>query len=252
MSIAFALLIGLLIGLIVGALGAGGGILSVPALVYLLNQPPHEAAVGSLIIVGSTSLISLIPRAFEHKVRWRDGLIFGVLSTAATYLGSRLSLLVDEELIMLLLGVLLALVGVVLLANQRKNERKAEKSGGKVNIPVLIACASFTGLLTGFFGVGGGFVVVPMLMLAMKFDVRYASGTSLLVMAISSATGLVSRIGADLSIDWPVIIGFAVASMIGGLIGAPASRRFSEKALTSAFAVLLLAVSAATLIQVAT
>lgn len=69
MSIAFALLIGLLIGLIVGALGAGGGILSVPALVYLLNQPPHEAAVGSLIIVGSTSLISLIPRAFEHKVR---------------------------------------------------------------------------------------------------------------------------------------------------------------------------------------
>ena len=255
MSIVFALVIGLLIGLVVGALGAGGGILSIPALVFLLGQPPHEASVGSLIIVGTTSLISLIPRSMDNQVRWKEGITFGALSTVATFFGSRLSLLVSADLLMLALGILLAVVGIILFRSTFKNKKPADdslKSKAKKSVLALIACASLTGLLTGFFGVGGGFVVVPMLILALGFNIRDASGTSLLVMVISSATGLISRIGADFTMEWPIIIAFALASMVGGLVGAPASRKVKENILTRIFALLLLGVSTGTLYSVLT
>lgn len=299
-SLLLALVIGLGVGCIVGALGAGGGILSVPALVYLLGQNPHAAGAGSLIIVGATALISLIPRTWEHRVRWKDGLIFGLCSTLATFLGSRLSFWVSGWVLMLLFGVLLVMVGMVMLWKAWQSARTAQRgssgngaaateeavngeavagsgrdanaggTGGAaadttdniINGAVeprqrsqaqvrgwigLLTAASFTGLLTGFFGVGGGFIVVPMLVLVLRFNIREASATSLLVMLLASITGLLSRIGTPLVVQWPAVIAFAMASMLGGLIGAPASRKVPEFALTLAFGVLLLLVAAGVL-----
>ncbi|KFI48150.1 membrane spanning protein with DUF81 domain [Bifidobacterium breve] len=249
-----ALAVGLGVGVVVGALGAGGGILSVPVLVYLLGQEPHAASAGSLVIVGLTALVSLIPRSREGHVRWRDGLVFGVLSSVGTVLGSRLSVLVDPRTLMLLFSVLLVAVGVMMLRKAFR-ARRADGSGaagaegassgrrGGRGLPLLIACATATGFLTGFFGVGGGFAVVPMLVLALGFTMREASSTSLLVMIIASVVGLVSRIGTSISVDWMVVVVFALASMCGGLIGAPASRRVRESTLTLLFGVLLLLVA---------
>lgn len=228
-----ALAVGLGVGVVVGALGAGGGILSVPVLVYLLGQEPHAASAGSLVIVGLTALVSLIPRSREGHVRWRDGLVFGVLLVA---------------------------VGVMMLRKAFR-ARRADGSGaagaegassgrrGGRGLPLLIACATATGFLTGFFGVGGGFAVVPMLVLALGFTMREASSTSLLVMIIASVVGLVSRIGTSISVDWMVVVVFALASMCGGLIGAPASRRVRESTLTLLFGVLLLLVAVGTLVS---
>lgn len=254
-----ALAVGLGVGVVVGALGAGGGILSVPVLVYLLGQEPHASA-GSLVIVGLTALVSLIPRSREGHVRWRDGLVFGVLSSVGTVLGSRLSVLVDPRTLMLLFSVLLVAVGVMMLRKAFR-ARRADGSGaagaegassgrrGGRGLPLLIACATATGFLTGFFGVGGGFAVVPMLVLALGFTMREASSTSLLVMIIASVVGLVSRIGTSISVDWMVVVVFALASMCGGLIGAPASRRVRESTLTLLFGVLLLLVAVGTLVS---
>lgn len=255
-SLLLALVIGLGVGCIVGALGAGGGILSVPALVYLLGQNPHASGVGSLIIVGATALISLIPRTREHRVRWKDGLIFGLCSTVATFLGSRLSFWVNGRILMLLFGMLLTVVGIVMILKAFKSTGRMVKSQQAIEktesrfLPWvrLIAAASFTGLLTGFFGVGGGFIVVPMLVLALRFNIREASATSLLVMLLASVTGLLSRIGVPLDVEWPIVIAFALASMLGGLVGAPASRRVAESLLTLAFGVLLLLVAAGVLV----
>lgn len=252
-----ALAVGLGVGVVVGALGAGGGILSVPVLVYLLGQEPHAASAGSLVIVGLTALVSLIPRSREGHVRWRDGLVFGVLSSVGTVLGSRLSVLVDPRTLMLLFSVLLVAVGVMMLRKAFR-ARRADGSGaegassgrrGGRGLPLLIACATATGFLTGFFGVGGGFAVVPMLVLALGFTMREASSTSLLVMIIASVVGLVSRIGTSISVDWMVVVVFALASMCGGLIGAPASRRVRESTLTLLFGVLLLLVAVGTLVS---
>lgn len=254
-----ALIVGFGVGIVVGALGAGGGILSVPVLVYLLGQEPHAASAGSLVIVGLTAVVSLMPRAREGHVRWRDGLVFGVVSSVGNVLGSRASLMVDAHMLMILFSVLLMAVGVFMV---RKSCRMSQVGdAGTVAHATSSqtdrcglgepesACATATGALTGFFGVGGGFAVVPMLVLALGFTMREASSTSLLVMIIASAAGLMSRIGTSVSIDWGIVIVFALASMIGGLVGAPASRRMREVVLTRLFAGLLFIVATYTMIS---
>ncbi|MDU0968736.1 MAG: sulfite exporter TauE/SafE family protein [Actinomycetaceae bacterium] len=252
-TVIFAVVVGLAVGCIVGALGAGGGILSVPILVYLLGQEPHDAAAGSLVIVGLTAIVSIIPHARAGRVRWRDGLIFAAMSIIGAVAGSRLSVLVPSSVLMLCFGALLVAVGVLMWrkAEAQLKGRAAQKPRdfGKYRLLALLGAATVTGFLTGFFGVGGGFAVVPMLVLVLAIPMREAVGTSLLVMIIASATGLASRLGTGVHVDWPVVLSFALASMAGGLIGAPASRKLKESTLTGAFAVLLLAVALATLIQ---
>ncbi|WP_353067082.1 sulfite exporter TauE/SafE family protein [Arcanobacterium hippocoleae] len=169
MLVVEALLAGFAIGAIVGLLGAGGGILSVPVLIYLLHQSPHNAAAGSLVIVGLTALVSLVPQVKSGKIQWRDGLIFGILSIFGSVAGSRISLLINEILLLVLFGVLLAGVAVMmlhkaitirrdenLLANTEKANteeqptKESEKSPQARNLFALIAAATCTGFLTGF------------------------------------------------------------------------------------------------------
>lgn len=253
-AILVALAVGLCVGVIVGALGAGGGILSVPILVYLLGQDPHDAAAGSLVIVGLTALVSIIPHARAGRVRARDGLVFGALSVVGAVAGSRLSILVDADVLMTAFGVLLLGVSVLMVRRAGKERRglaRAPKTRSDTSLVALVGCATLTGFLTGFFGVGGGFAVVPMLVLALAVPMREAVGTSLLVMIIASATGLASRVGTHVSVDWAVVLAFAAASMAGGLVGGPASRRFNDSTLTYAFGAILALVGVATLGQTA-
>ena len=181
-----ALIVGFGVGIVVGALGAGGGILSVPVLVYLLGQEPHAASAGSLVIVGLTAVVSLMPRAREGHVRWRDGLVFGVVSSVGNVLGSRASLMVDAHMLMILFSVLLMAVGVFMVRKSCRMSQVgdagtvAHADSGSTNphrsVWLLVACATATGALTGFFGVGGGFAVVPMLVLALAIPGAFGGG----------------------------------------------------------------------------
>lgn len=256
-----ALLIGLLIGVIVGALGAGGGILSVPVLVYLLNQDPHDAAAASLVIVGITALASLPLRARAGHVNWKEGTIFGVLSTVGALAGGYASRLVRPEILLIAFAVLLVVVGIFMFnravstrqienrphVDSRQRDRKlasaASRSGGGVLL--LLGAATITGILTGFFGVGGGFAVVPMLVLVMSFSMKEASGTSLLVMIIAAIAGLIARWGAGIDFDWPIIIAFTAGSAAGGVAGGPISQKARSSTLTFIFAALLIIVAIA-------
>ena len=113
-AILVALLIGLAVGVVVGALGAGGGILSVPILVYALGQAPHSASASSLVIVGSTAVAGLAHHIRRETVDWRTGLTFGLLGVAGSFLGSRLSVRVDGRVLMGLFAVMLAMVGAAM------------------------------------------------------------------------------------------------------------------------------------------
>lgn len=253
MELVTAVAAGLLIGVVVGALGAGGGILSVPVLTYTLGQPAHDAAAGSLVIVSLTALTSLWPAAADHRVRWRDGLLFGALSTLGSVVGARASVRLDEALLMTLFSAMLAVIGLIMLwrgVAAAREPRQEGKEGRRRGAGAIALAASACGLLTGFFGVGGGFIVVPMLVLVLGFRIKDASGTSLVVMIMAAAAGLAARVGTPVSVDWPVVLVFAVASMCGGLVGGPVTRRVSSCALTSAFGVLLLAVSVLSLLPV--
>ena len=287
-----ALAVGALIGLVVGALGAGGGILSVPALIYLLGVAPHEATSASLVIVLFTALAALGGRIGKNTICYQIALVFAALATVGTWLGSLANQAVSADLLMYAFALLLICVGLVMLRRaypglfrgaaragssgvfSDDGAAAADDAGGTGSTPALRAVsamgevssigvgspigaaplwrvalvATITGALTGFFGVGGGFAIVPALTLVLHLPIKRAASTSLLIMAITAVVALVARAQTSLNVDLGVIGAFTVASMLGAVAGAPLTRKVSSQKLTASFAALLLAVAVATLV----
>lgn len=256
--LAVAIPIGLLIGLSLGALGGGGSILTVPALVYLLGQDTHAATTGSLLIVGVTALAGMAAHHRAGRVRVFQGLVFGVLGIAGSYVGSQLSARVAPAALLAAFSLLMLVVAAVMLARSRRQEGVTQATrvdeGPIITLRPSFVCAcpralkvlvtaSAVGLLTGFFGVGGGFAVVPALVLALGFTMPVAVGTSLLVIAINSASALVSRLGHGVHLDWTLIGVFTLAAIIGSLLGGRVTSRVHPRLLSRAFTLLLVAVA---------
>jgi uncharacterized membrane protein YfcA len=242
MQLAWVVPLGLLVGLALGSLGGGGSILTVPALVYLLGQSPAAATTGSLIIVGLTSLVGMTHHLRRGNVRLGQGLTFGVLGTVGSYAGSRLAAGVPAPWLLSAFSVLMLVVAVLMGTRLRHRTVHAHPLNRSVHPARVVLAATAVGLLTGFFGVGGGFAVVPALVLALGLSMPIAIGTSLLVIAINSATALASRIGTGLTVDWTTIGAFAAVAAIGSLIGARVAARLPHRTLTIAFITMLVAV----------
>lgn len=260
MTFALAIPIGLLIGLTMGALGGGGSILTVPALVYVLGQNTQAATTGSLLIVGVTAMAGMAVHHRAGQVRVSQGVVFGVLGIAGSYVGSLLSVRVAPEVLLAAFSVLMLVVAAMMFTRSRRSQDASDTGGasGQNEVPIMTVRPSFTlvwpralkviitasavGLLTGFFGVGGGFAVVPALVLALGFTMPAAVATSLLVIAINSASALISRAGHGLHLDWTLIGVFALAAIVGSLFGGRLSARVRPERLTAAFTVLLVVV----------
>ncbi|MDR6864699.1 sulfite exporter TauE/SafE family protein [Phycicoccus sp. 3266] len=250
--------VGLLIGLSLGALGGGGSILTVPALVYVLGQDPRQATTSSLLIVGITSLIAMLPHARRGNVRFGQGLAFGALGTAGSVAGSALATHVRPAVLLSAFAALMLIVATLMLRRSLRRAHADDAEDGTATEPMLtlrpltcacprvakvVVTATAVGLLTGFFGVGGGFALVPALVLALAFPMPVAVGTSLLVIAVNSATALGARAGSGMSLDWGVILAFTAAAVAGSLVGGRVAARVAPRHLTRAFAVLLVAVA---------
>ena len=257
-----ALFIGAFVGIVVGSLGAGGGILSVPILVYILGQDPHQATGLSLIIVGLTAAVSLATRARSGNVAWREGSLFALVGLAGTWAGSALGPLVSARALMLSFCALLGAVVIFMARSQlRPSASLSPNEAGDTNVDKgswtlgtvsrVVALATLTGFLTGFFGVGGGFAIVPALHLALRYPMKRASATSLLVMVITAAFGLASRTLAGtltITAEAGVMVAlFTAASMGGGIVGARLTKRVSNRVLGLVFAALLVCVAVSTL-----
>ena len=258
-----ALLIGAFVGIVVGSLGAGGGILSVPILVYILGQDPHQATGLSLVIVGLTAAVSLATRARSGSVAWREGALFALAGLVGTWAGSTLGPLVSARTLILLFSALLGAVAVFMVRSQLRTSassssdeagaaRDGKGSWTLATVCRVVALATLTGFLTGFFGVGGGFAIVPALHLALRYPMKRASATSLLVMVITAAFGLASRTAAGtltITAEAGVMVAlFTAASMGGGIVGARLTKRVSNRVLGLVFAALLVGVAISTLV----
>ena len=266
---------GAVIGLVIGGLGGGGGVLAIPALVYLLGQTPQHATTASLIIVGISAVVGIVSRCRGQGPDWRTGIVLGGVGTPAAHLGSLLNDRVDRPALLLTFAVVTVLAAGAMLwgddpgdgdgdpdadGSDRRRGPGAERPppAGRaatavaartstrrrhrsVAILTVVVCGAAVGFLTGFLGVGGGFVVLPVLVLVLRMPVSRAVATSLLVILINSAVALLSRSG-DLSLDWRVVVPFAVAAIAGTLLGTRVAHRLSGTALTRIFAALLLLV----------
>lgn len=236
-----AVIAGILVGLSLGALGGGGAIVTVPALVYGLSQTAHQATTGSLVIVGLSSAVAVVAHARKGNVRWKQGAVFGLLGTAGTVVGARVSDGLDSRVLLLAFALLLVLVAVSMWRRDSRSGSAAEPRAPHVGVFVLTTLG--VGLLTGFFGVGGGFAIVPALVLVLGFPMPVAVGTSLVVIVINSASALVARLGSGVSLDWAMLAVFTAAAIAGSLLGARAASRVEATTLQRAFALLLAAVA---------
>ncbi|MDE0802162.1 MAG: sulfite exporter TauE/SafE family protein [Acidimicrobiales bacterium] len=247
--------LGFLIGFALGALGGGGSILAVPVLVYAAGQTPAAATTTSLLIVAGASGFGLVGHWRAGRVKVRSGIVFGLVGIAGSFVGTALNRRVDGDLL------LLAFSGLILVAAWRMLTRcptctrvgEEEVVGGDADTKVVapagqrkklitvVAAGTGVGFLTGLFGVGGGFVIVPALTLALGFAMPEAIGTSLLVIIINAAVALAAR-GGPGAVEWDIAIPFTVAAMIGVAAGVRAADRLPAESLLRAFAALLVAV----------
>lgn len=255
--------LGFLIGVSLSALGGGGSILAVPALVYAAGQSPSHATTTSLVIVAVTATISIVPHWRAGRVRFGAGTIFGLAGIGGSLLGSRWNKAADPDVL------LLAFSGLMLIAafgmwRRVKNSAESTPLGSVGAAAAQITASSFriepmtivnvvvsgtiVGLLTGFFGVGGGFVIVPALILALGFTMPEAVGTSLLVITINSAVALTPRLQAG-SIEWGTIIPFAIASLLGVIVGSRLANTRDSCSLQRWFIALLVVVAGYTAVR---
>jgi uncharacterized membrane protein YfcA len=240
-SYLIAIFLGALIGLSLGMLGGGGSILTVPALVYVLGQDPHAAVASSLVIVGLNAVAGATMHQRAGHVRIRAALFFGASGLITAFIGARISQQLSGPLLLVLFSILMLVVaGLMLRGGARLGE--AQNDEPPVWWQILLA-GSAVGFLTGFLGVGGGFLIVPALVLVLRMNMRDAVGSSLVVIAINSLAGLIGHLG-DGGLNWTLIVLLLAGGLPGLFLGSRLAQRLPVARLRQGFAGLIVALGA--------
>lgn len=276
-------LLGLVVGMVIGGLGGGGGVLTVPVLVYLLGQSAQDATTSSVLIVGVTAAVGAAARVRAGLVRWSTGLGFAAAGIPAALAGTLLNQRTPPDVLLLTFAALTVLAAVAMLVDGGGRQASADDAfrpaagdrgvadgGGRqaladasqpgtgdrgraaaraATIAKVLSWGAAVGFLTGFLGVGGGFLLVPALVVVMGLPMHVAIGTSLLVIAINAAAAAIARAGGPAP-DWSIVVPFTAAAVAGTVLGKRISDRLSGRTLTRAFAVMLLLVGAAVALEI--
>ncbi|HET7901048.1 MAG TPA: sulfite exporter TauE/SafE family protein [Candidatus Nanopelagicales bacterium] len=281
MSLVALLLAGAVLGTVIGMLGGGGGVLAVPMLVAL-GEPVLSASTMSLVVVGTGAAAALVPHQRARRVDWRTGLIFGALGSVGAVVGARVSGLIPDHVLLLGFSVLVLLgAGTMLRAGRTARALdglraeaglqdsellarhravagvpdpdvdRAPVASAAVRVDLrVVVLASGVGLVTGLFGVGAGFVVVPALVAALHVPIKRATATALVVIVINSLVALAAR--HEHLRDLGSALQLAAVTAVFAVIGAVLSRRVPSWVLSSAFGTLLVLVAVYTIARALT
>lgn len=235
---------GSLVGFTLGLVGGGGSILAVPLMVYLVGvTSPHVAIGTSALAVAANAGANLIPHARQGTIKWRCAGMYALAGVIGAYAGSTLGKAIDGQRLLFLFALLMLIVGALMLRS-RDNPGNPDVQCRRENAPKVIAYGSATGLFSGFFGIGGGFLIVPGLLASTGMPMINAVGSSLVAVA---AFGLTTAFNYALSglVDWGLAGVFIGGGIVGGIVGAGISKRLSARKglLNSVFAVLIFLVA---------
>ena len=251
------------IGISLGLIGGGGSILAVPILVYVMGVGSKDAIAMSLLIVGTVSLIGVVPHWFRGNVNFKVAVVFTPAAMLGAYLGARLTALpiVTDTFQMICFGIVMLLASTFMIRQSRP-----KKAISYAEPPGLAAIAAppknshpyqwlaipaeglGVGILTGFVGVGGGFLIIPALVLLGKVPMKQAIGTSLLIIAANSVSGFMGYVG-QVQVDWSLVISFTIAATLGTLLGSYLGKFIDAKYLQKGFGYFVLIVGVFVLIQ---
>ncbi len=237
----------LLVGFVLGLLGGGGSVLTVPILIYALHVPVKPAIATSLCVVGLVAFIGFLSHLRQGTVATRVAFVFGPSAVIAAYAGARIAKHIPPH-VQIVLFALFGLVGSVMMF--RSSSRKAQSGdvtpyefkADRRMVILLVLEGIGVGLATGLIGVGGGFLIVPALVLVAKLPMRLAVGTSLLVITMNAASGFLGYAGT-VAVDWHLVLWFGVVAASGSIMGTILSKRLPQRTLKQVFGVLLIGVS---------
>jgi uncharacterized membrane protein YfcA len=234
----------MLIGAALGLLGGGGSILTVPLLAYVIGLDPKEAIATSLVVVGATSAVAAVDHARNRRVRWRTGLVFGLAGMAGAYGGGRVAHLVPGTWLLIGFAVMMGATALAMVSGRTVKHA----DGHTVALPVIVLEGVVVGLVTGMVGAGGGFLVVPALVLIGGLPMDIAVGTSLVVIAMKSFAGLAGYLH-DVEIQWPLALAVTGAAVFGSIIGGRFAGRVDNDHLRRAFGWFVAAMAVFVLVQ---
>lgn len=226
-----ALVLGFLIGGLLGLLGGGGSILTVPALVYVIGQSPQVAVTTSLAIVGANSAMGMFFHQSQGTLNWHVALLFGGAGMVVAYLFAGISKHFSPLLLMVAFAVLMVIIGMNLLRKPREDAQTAKPASA---FKILLGGVG-VGALTGILGVGGGFLIVPSLVMLVGLPMREAVGTSLMIIAMNSLAGFLGHLDGVI-LDMPLIALFVGGGLGGTFAGAKLAKRLPAARLRQAFA----------------
>lgn len=232
----------LLVGLSLGLMGSGGSILTVPVLIYLAGEQEKVAIAESLGIVGAISLAGFVPYAFKKQVHWKSVILFGVPGMAGTYGGAMIAGYVSGTFQLMLFAVVMLVAAVMMF----RDKKEAGKSGDVTTQHAwwkIVLEGLAVGVLTGLVGVGGGFLIVPALVLLGGLPMHIAIGTSLAIIAMKSFSGFFKYIDVlqnlNLSMNWDLVLIFSLIGAVGSFVGKTVGSKISNEGLKRGFAVFL-------------
>lgn len=237
---------GIVIGAALGLLGGGGSILAVPALVYGVGESVPQAVTTSLFVVGVSSGAGAWPRIRAGQVRWSVAAVFGVAGVGTAVAGTAVNREMSPRVLLVAFAALMVVVAVRMLVGEVQPRGACAAPDGGVHwqrcLPKALAAGGAVGFLTGLFGVGGGFVIVPTLALVLGLEMPLAIGTSLVVIVVNSAAGLLAH-AQRAAIDWPVALVFAGGALVAALLTGHVGARVDGARLRRWFAWLIVAVA---------
>ena len=241
MTLALAVVVGITLGLF----GGGGSILTVPLLIYVTGLGTKEAIATSLVVVGITSIGALVTHARAGRVQWRTGLIFGATAMVGAYVGGRLGPLVPDTVLLVGFALMMLATSIAMIRGRRDT---SPGDRGEHHIGLVLVEGVVVGLVTGVVGAGGGFRVVPALVLLGGLPMATAVGTSLLVIALKSFAALAGYLSA-VQIDWSLALAVTALALAGSVLGGFLAGRLDPDRLRRGFGVFVLAMAVFVLAQ---
>jgi uncharacterized membrane protein YfcA len=241
-------ILAVIVGISLGLIGSGGSILTVPILVYVMGVNPVLATAYSLFIVGSTALVGGVQSAIQKRVDFKTVLIFGIPSIAAVY-ATRMwlvpvipnelftigSLVITKAIALMLLFAVVMILASVSMIRPGKNKEIDENAPRVYNYPMILLEGAVVGLLTGLVGAGGGFLIIPALVLLARMPMKLAVGTSLFIIAAKSLIGFIGDLQGSEIIDWKLLGIFTAFSVVGIFIGILLSKKIPGQKLKKGF-----------------
>ena len=237
----FGGLLALAIGFVLGLLGGGGSILAVPTFLYVFHVEPKPAIAMSLVVVGMSALVGFLTHWKQGTVNLRSAVLFGALAMAGSFAGARIARFVPASMQLAMFTAFALTAAVMMLRDSlRRSVVTVQPRAGLLRFsPWLGVQAVGVGLLTALIGAGGGFLIVPSLVLMANVPVKEAVGSSLLIIAMNASSGVAGYLG-QVEFDWPLVASFTAIAAVGAVTGTRFMRRLPAARIKQGFAIMIL------------